>query len=287
MLTHGNISRLLIFLSGLYRGQTASLYETQILARSTPGERAWIERMCECSRFTRLGNNADYELSEKGRIIAKDYVDGGDVQHAFRSILKVYVEEMRPAWAFKIPAGREEAFAAMSADEIKCFEEAGLGRGSLGEDVIRWWDQIAALFRNPRENEMLEIGREGERLTIKYEINRIGFNPTWVSIESNYAGYDILSRESEGSSSRRLIEVKATRNNVYDAEFYISRNEWDTAEASQSRYYFYIWVCGAANKLAIVSTDEMRPHVAVNKGAGRWVSISVPYSEFDGKFVIV
>lgn len=287
MLTHGNISRLLIFLSGLCRGSTASLYETQILARITPGEREWIERKCEHCRFTRLGNNAEYELSERGRIIAQEYVCNGDVQLAFRSILRTYIEEVRPIWAYKFPAGREEAFSAMSADEIKCFEEAGLGRGAIGDDVIRWWDQISALFRNPDENELLKIGREGERLTIQYEFNRVGVSPKWVSIESNYAGYDVLSKESNVSNDRRLIEVKATHKNIGDAEFFISRNEWETAVATQPRYCFYIWLCGEVNKLAIVSTAEMRPHIAANKGAGRWVSISIPYSEFEDRFVVV
>lgn len=284
MLTHGNISRLLIFLSGLYRGRTASLYETQILARITPGEREWLERKCEHCRFTRLGNNAEYELTERGRIIAKDYVCNGDVRLAFRSILKVYIEEVRPIWAYKFPAGREEAFSAMSADEVKCFDEAGLGRGTLSDDVIRWWDQIAALFRNPHENELVEIGREGERLTIQYEFKRVGVSPKWVSIESNYAGYDVLSKESNDSADRRLIEVKATHKNIRDAVLYISCNEWETAVAASSRYFFYIWLCGEVNKLAIVSTEEMHSHIAVNQGAGRWLSISVPYSEFEGDF---
>jgi len=284
MLTHGNISRVIVFVSGLYRGHVGSLSEYQMLGRISQPDRYWLESLCEQCRLTRLSHGAVDALTESGREIAKQYVDGGDLRLAFRLFLYAYISETHPIWAYRIPMGREEAFAVMEKDEKFCFAEAGLADNPVADDVVMWWDSVAKLFRSHDDNANLEIGREGERLTMAYELTRTGFSPTWVSIDSNFAGYDVLSRESRVQPGRRMIEVKTTQKKLSAAEFYISKNEWETAETSLDRYYFYLWQIGGSKELAIVSAREMARHISKNQGAGKWVSVAVPFAEFASSF---
>ncbi len=287
MITHGNMTRTIVLLAALYRGRIGSFMDFQLLSKCAPGDRLWLERFCELCNLTRLTHGAKEELTEKGRAIAKRYIDEDNVLEAYRGILREYIFELCPPWAFKMPAGREESFAAMNDDERFCFKEAGLSRKDISDDVVIWWDDVASKFRPVDEKELMRIGRCGERLTIQYESGRTGRKPYWAAVDSNYAGYDILSCESANDPSNRLIEVKSTSKLLSCADFYITCNEWETALASMERYYFYLWVIGSAKMLAIITAGEMAGHIARNVGSGHWLSIAVPFRAFEDKFFVV
>lgn len=284
MLTHGNISRVIVFLAGLCRGKIGSLAEIQMIANAPLADRVALEQLSLLCKLTRVSASGQYELSDDGRVIAEEYIRHPDQKKAFRFVLRAYVREARPGWAYKIPAGREEVFSAMDADELFCFKEAGLTGSPVTDAVVRWWDECAAFFRSSNDNDLLLIGRDGERATIRYELHRTGCCPSWVSVDSNFAGYDILSRQERGGTDRRLIEVKATKQDISNAVFYVTQHEWETAEVALSYYYFYLWKIGSREELAIIDASEMFPHIARNQGSGRWTSIAIPFSEFSSSF---
>ena len=58
-----------------------------------------------------------------------------------------------------------------------------------------------------------------------------------VSLKSDSLGYDILSFEEDGKE--RYIEVKATRSKVGNANFFLTINEFKTAQEKEN-YYIYL-----------------------------------------------
>ena len=91
-----------------------------------------------------------------------------------------------------------------------------------------------------------KIGLQAELAIIKYEQNRLKDYPhlqnkiEHVSQDYVSAGYDILSYDiqDENRSKRRHIEVKAV--SLHSYEFYISRNEIETARRFCDTYYLYL-----------------------------------------------
>jgi hypothetical protein len=54
----------------------------------------------------------------------------------------------------------------------KCFREAGLAAPAPTPDIVRWWDSFAMHSRGRKADILLEIGRKGEQLSIRYEARR-------------------------------------------------------------------------------------------------------------------
>ena len=92
-----------------------------------------------------------------------------------RQMLADYVLKTAPIWSNRIPYGRREATIFMSKDEKACFADAGLLSDHLDTGIITWWDTIATKIRTQDQQAKNEIGRLGERNTIKYERNRTNY----------------------------------------------------------------------------------------------------------------
>ena len=201
-------------------------------------------------------------------------------------ILSRYISICQPVWAKRIPYGRQEAFIYMSEEEQRCFIEAGLIE-SQEDDVIQWWDSLADIERKRQNIITTELGRKGERLTLLYEERRTGEKPDWRSIETNVAGYDIMSQRSESNKEKLLIEVKTSTMPVESAVAIISRHEWNiaTLENNKKRYFFYFWIInGSQLKLAIIDVDTMAPHMPIDGDTGNWENTKIPFSAFISKF---
>lgn len=152
---------------------------------------------------------------------------------------------------------------------------------------VAWWDQLAGVERTKSAEKLGDIGRRGERLTMKYEERRTGKKPDWRSIETNLAGYDILSQISREKEDKVLIEVKTSVLDVGNAYAIISRHEWDVAnlQNNRNRYLFYFWMLsGKINQLAIISVDEMSSQIPIDNELGKWESVSVPFSAYSDRF---
>lgn len=282
MISHGHITRVVKYLVGLREGAFSSIKDFQLITRCIHEDRLWLEKFCDDCRLVRLTNSAKDELTETGRKMADGFICDHDVSDSFKSVLGLYIITERPIWANRMPMGRDETFAVIDDDTYYCFKEAGLARQPISDNIVKWWDTIASVFRAANENDLLAIGRKGERLTLEYELRRTSFVPKWMSVESNFMGYDILSRESREDETHRLIEVKASSSNA--PSFFISRNEWEIAQSSRGQYRIYLWRLGVHSELAILTVDEVAAHIAENSGQGSWTSVEVPYGVFADSF---
>ncbi|MCR5713536.1 MAG: DUF3883 domain-containing protein [Bacteroidales bacterium] len=233
-------------------------------------------------------------LEESGVFFS--YTDrGSDLVHCFktaglsalvwRTALYDYISICRPAWANIIPNGRKEVYLFMTNDEKRCFNEAALME-STDDDTVEWWDKVASLFRDMSQEVLEDIGREGERKALLYEERRTGVKPHWESIDSNCSGYDISSKKELGSDDNILIEVKSSKRPLKNANMIITRNEWDVASCDYNlgRYFFYLWLLGSRDQLAILPAEKIKEHVPNDVGCGQWKTLEIPFDLFEKEF---
>ncbi len=119
-----------------------------------------------------------------------------------------------------------------------------------------------------------------------FEEERTRSEPVWESVNSNLAGYDILSQVSATDKHQILIEVKSSALNMQDASCFISHKEWAFASAgyNQNRYYFYLWLIDDSPKIAIIPYSDMIRHIPLDNGLGEWSDVCVPFSAFKDSF---
>ena len=191
--------------------------------------------------------------------------------------LHAFILQTKPSWSALLCRGRREAAAMLPAEIRQCLQDAGLLDGT-DADTVQWWDSLAVAARTESQHELLTIGRFGERLSLKYEHNRIGVDPLWQALESNAAGYGILSWVAPSRPERLLIEVKCSVLTQNTARLHITRFEWQTA-CTVNHSVFHLWLVRPdARHLWIRTTDQVRPHVPEDHGDGEWESVCIPYS---------
>lgn len=231
-----------------------------------------------------IENESELALTKRGTGLLQLQTQGLLVDLK-RQMLADYVLKCAPIWSNRIPYGRREAAIFMSKDEKACFVDAGLLSDHLDTGIIDWWDTIATKIRTQTQLTKSEIGRIGERNTIKYERKRTNADPVWMSVDSNLAGYDIKSRVSKDCLDALLIEVKASTYALSQATFHVTSHEWNVALTSGA-YVFHLWcLSGNRKMLAIISPSEMQPYIPTNNLAGQWETTKIPFSCFAGKFV--
>ena len=214
-------------------------------------------------------------------------LQNGNNQAAYRRLLYYYISCVHPAWAGRIPYGRMEAVPFMSKDEQACLYEAGLLEPVPNNESIKWWDEVSTVIRQLHEQKNNEVGRKGEILTIEYETNRVGKTATWVSIDTNCAGYDIRSHVSSADHRNLLIEVKTSSLSLNSAWFHVTSNEWTTASTSDN-YIFYLWIINNNNiSLAKVQPSELEVFLQKNRNGGEWESAKIPFMSFSDKFLVI
>ena len=231
-----------------------------------------------CHWITR--DNDLFVLNKQGEALVntKNFCDRAKI------ILYDYICYITPAWARRIPYGRQEAFIFMTKDEKACFYEAGLMDDNPGEDVIGWWDQISSILRKSEEDKKTVIGRKGEYMTILYEQKRTGRQPQWISLESNLSGYDVISQQAQDDESTLLIEVKSSEKSIATAYFFVSVNEWHTASNTEN-YKFYLWsFYGEKKQLAIIQPQHLFHYIPTNNKSGEWQLVRIPYACFSEAF---
>ncbi len=194
----------------------------------------------------------------------------------FTAAIEGVIKTRSPVWARLAPAGRNHVLRAIDVNGAQCLRAAGLLR--TDPRATDWWDALASANRSERDARLLAQGREGERLSLAYESERLrreGINrePVWVAIDDNTVGYDILSHAwHDDGEINRLIEVKTTQ--ADPPRMILSRNEWMTAERYGSAFEFHLWSL-PGETLFIFSVDQVRAHIPTNNGQGRWESVEV------------
>lgn len=198
-----------------------------------------------------------------------------------RTALRHLILGLKPVWGSLIPRGRKEVLALLSDDELQCFEAAGLTEKPPSEEVLTWWDEISSLVQRSSSNELLRVGRLGERLTLEYERERLKreglghLHPEWVAIENTSLGYDVLSWyiNPDGDVSRRLIEVKTCISKTN--RFFLTRNEWHVARANSLSYVIYFWRGDPLELELVLPATKLARFIPDVIPAARWVSIEV------------
>ena len=234
---------------------------------STADKILQVSFKCGWSKLTKEGN---IELTERGIEISNF-----DYKSALFLQLEDLILNYNPNWASLLLKGRTDAKNFLPEEVLQCFKECGLF-GNLTDDLIKFWDKLTLAYRNYTNQRMTEIGRSGEKLSFDFEKKRTGKEPIWQAIESNNAGFDLLSVLNNDDPKMLKIEVKTTTSNLEYAKIHVTKNEWETALASIN-YIFHLWHIDTSPKLYNVSVDKMNKHVSINQGEGIWESVEIPF----------
>ena len=142
-----------------------------------------------------------------------------------------------------------------------------------------WWDGIADVQRQFDNDSKMQQSRAAELLTIKREKERLEHEGifrdlVWPSFENHYAGYDVLSYELTQTHNgpkitNKLIEVKSSMSNPI--KFYVTRNEWETADKAGEKYIFHVWdMRQKPPVLHEFSSSQVAPHIPKDNKSGKW-----------------
>ncbi|WP_342598073.1 DUF3883 domain-containing protein [Psychrobacillus sp. FSL H8-0483] len=198
--------------------------------------------------------------------------------------LKEYIAQVllqeQPKWLLQVPFGREIVADSLLdndyTDIIQCFNSAGLFDSNPDQETVEWWDKIAGFVRNNQNEENVKSGRLGEILSLNYEKERLiqfELEPKWISIENNFAGYDILSYNVNGNLRKKImIEVKTCK--TLPITFYITNNEWKVAQEFGEGFVFHIWYL-PKKELHILKVKDVETSIPCNRGNGKWQNILV------------
>jgi hypothetical protein len=228
--------------------------------------------MIRAGNWIHFEDDGRLSLTQRGRRI----LECRDAVHALRIQLMDFIEIVKPTWCSLVPRGRKETLGFLPVDARQCFNEAGLSDG-YDQEIVAFWDRAANLSRGRTNDILLEIGRKGERLSIAFEIERTGRTPEWKAIDSNAAGYDLLSVVSREDLTPLKIEVKTVKR-TDDRAFFLSRNEWNCA-MSYGKYVLHLWILDSEPALCVKMLDELARHVPVDNGSGSWQSVKIAVSD--------
>ena len=262
---------------------SAERYDLHALASALP--RIEIRPAIDVVNFSiRLGwvmmDEAGYAVLSES---AKSIIESKDHPSRMRLAIKDHINVDRPAWAQLIPRGRSETLSVLSPEVRQCFFEAGL-ETDFNDTTVEWWDRFADIARGKKARRQTSIGRAGERLTIEFETRRTGEKPLWQAVETNLAGYDVLSRLGKSDDDRLMIEVKTTSTSIEFGRFHVTRHEWETCRLA-GQYQFYLWVIGEGEPLlARLVPDQIGDHLPADNGDGKWESTVVPFLVFQDLF---
>ena len=206
-------------------------------------------------------------------------------EERLREALLDLVEATNPPWVQGARFGRRHVLQYSPPEIAQLCREAGLAAGEAPE-IVAFWDLLAARARGLHDVRLNEIGRRGERLTLQHEEERTGKSPRWIALDSNADGYDVLSSVSDNDSALLCIEVKASRAGVA-GDFYVTRNEWDTAR-DLLHFAMHLWdISTPQPRLAVVDIHGLADHVPRDDGQGRWECVRIPFAAFASTFAAV
>lgn len=204
-----------------------------------------------------------------------------DGQPFYQSCIKAVVVSHQPIWAKTMRQGRVRFIDSLGSDHRDVFAAAGLLNNPPDIAVVGWWDDVVGHARLAVDIEKMEQARRAEALTIEYEKDRlkvlgIAKTPEWTGLDDNFAGYDVLSHDLvAGAEVNRMIEVKSTVNSPL--RFYLSRNEWNTADKIGNAYIFHVWNMALEPPALFERTvEDIRPHIPSDNEKGKWSNAAIP-----------
>ena len=67
--------------------------------------------------------------------------------------------------------------------------------------------------------------------------------------------------------------------------FHLTTHEWECAEQALLQT-FHLWHICDQPRIAVVTLEQVRPHVPDNRGIGKWESAKIPFSAFADEFSV-
>jgi hypothetical protein len=199
---------------------------------------------------------------------------------AIRSLLQQLTIVRRPAWARLIPRGRRHLAAYLPRNALQCLQAAGLYDAEPDAATLEWWDSLASYFRSASDLERTRIGREGERLTLSRETERLisegrpDLVPKWVSLDDNSLGYDVLSYRLDGAGRESAMHIEVKASSARPLRFFLTRNEWKVAKSMGDAFVLHVWNL-ESRTLTTLLLAELEAHLPVDRGRGRWQDVEV------------
>lgn len=207
-------------------------------------------------------------------------IDFADFSKSLRDILSLSIQMKPPSWLPVVVGGRSSVESVLASDPnlYQLFVAADLFRPLPTEEVIAWWDRLANAQRAGETTRNLENGRFAERKTLEAERIRLAsegcpFEPEWIALDDNSAGYDILSyvnRESQWLS--RAIEVKSSTADAI--RFFLTRNEFETAARMADRYELHFWGRSSL-RATVLDSGTVVSHAPMDQGKGKWQEVLI------------
>ena len=235
-----------------------------------------VLQLCQAAYWIQLTDSGQLRLTKEGGKIAGAINPVMSMRMQIQSIIL----HINPPWAKKAQHGRQELLNFVKPEIRQCFQEAKL-TDSTEKDVVVWWDKLANASRGIRQERLLEIGRIGERLSINFEKERTGKEPKYVALDTAEPGYDILSIVSRDDTSKLCIEVKTSEQNLNQAYFHLSRNEYENAKLIDN-YVLHLWLLNSnGNQRLIVPFDIVEKHCPSDRKEGKWESVKIPFNSFE------
>ena len=212
------------------------------------------------------------ELTERGT----ECLNVGPTISQLRMLLLDYALTCQSPWVQLARHGRKEVLLNAPASISQLFWEAELANGQ-DDDVVSFWDRLAFNVRQKQGERLTALGRIGEKLSMEFEYRRTNAEPKWMALESNKFGYDLLSKVSANDNRLLKIEVKYSERPTSQAEFYLTRHEWETA-VNSDLYVFHLW-SSYNNKVSIATFDiwELVQHLPRDCGSGEWLNTKIPF----------
>ncbi|MEO5534371.1 MAG: DUF3883 domain-containing protein [Pseudolysinimonas sp.] len=212
-------------------------------------------------------------------------VDSSNLLLNFESDIRRLVTDLLeadpPGWLQVVPLGRERVASQLEPDVLQVLRAGGLFDPVPSVEAIEWWDQLAARARGDLDARRLELGRDAERRSLEYELDRLSqigcpYLPRWLSLDDNSAGYDIQSWEVDDGVWRQLaIEVKSTVSSI--VRFHLSRGEYETCVKLAGAYRFHTWVQG--NGPIIVESQDVIASAPLDGTGSRWETAEFVFAD--------
>lgn len=233
-----------------------------------------VYKVAQACNWIRIAQDGVIIPSERGKKIQSI----PDASQKLRLQIADLIDTHNPAWARKLMYGRREALPGMPEDAEQCFRESGLLDEWSGE-IIREWDNLGKNARQRRSESSQKIGRQAELWAVQFEEVRTEGAPELIALESSFAGFDVLSQLSRANDKVLRIEVKGSTRRPNEASFFITRNEWATANRL-GNYKFHLWFVSTDPKLYVVDYKKVEGHISLNQGNGNWSTVEIPYKPF-------
>ena len=103
---------------------------------------------------------------------------------------------------------------------------------------------------------------------------RPDLKPTWVALEDNSLGYDVLSYTLDvaGTETPLHIEVKST--STGSRRMFVTRNEWKVAMSLAEAFALHFWDL-PTTALSVLRVPDLQISIPIDQGQGQWEKVQV------------